>query len=75
MKFFQKIKYFSQKGIALTHVLLYTCLFPLFVLEQNKKKKEKKQIGHNCTQNPKNGLDKIIGTLSKLWTNKIVASM
>uniref|UniRef100_A0A8C5R973 LRAT domain-containing protein n=1 Tax=Leptobrachium leishanense TaxID=445787 RepID=A0A8C5R973_9ANUR len=36
---------------------------------------EKKQIGHNVTQNSKNGLDKIVGTLSKLWINKIVSSM
>ena len=74
-KFFQRIKYFSQKSIAVTHVLLYTCLFPLCVLEQNKKREEKKQIGHNVTQNSKNGLVKILGTLSKLWINKIVSSM
>ena len=30
------------KSIAVTHVLLYTCLFPLCVLEQNKKDRGKK---------------------------------
>ena len=50
-------------------------LFPLSALGQHKKAEEKSQILHNFTQNYKNRLDNIIGTLLKLWVNNFISSM
>ncbi len=66
MQFCQKMKPFSQKIVAVANVLVLTCLFFLFALEQPKKQK-KSQIWYNSTQNPKNALDKIIGTLNLIF--------
>ena len=45
---------------------VFTCLFLLFALEKHKKKS---QIWYHSTQNSKNGLDKIIGTLNLIFVN------
>ncbi len=46
-----------------THMFIYF----LFALEQHKKTEKKSQIWYNSTQNPKNALDKIIGTLNLIF--------
>ena len=56
---------FSQKIVAITNALVFTCLFILFALEKQKESEKKSQICYHSTHN-ENGLDKIIGTLSKL---------
>ncbi len=56
---------FSQKIVAAANVLVLTCLFIFCLHWNNTKKTEKKsQIWYNSTQNLKNALDKIIGTLN-----------
>ncbi len=57
---------FSQKIVAVANVLVLTFIF-LFALEQHKKIEKKSQIWYNSTQNPKNALDKIIGTLNLIF--------
>ena len=41
-------------------------MFIYFALEKHNKSEKKSHICYHCTQNSKNGLDKIIGTFSKL---------
>ena len=38
---FQKMHNFSQKSVAITNVLVYTCLVPLSALGQHKKRRGK----------------------------------
>ena len=78
--------HFSEKNIAIIHVLVFTCLFILFALEKHKKseggggeekkKKSKKKPNlksfHNDI-NSKNGLDKIIGTLNLIFGRSITS--
>ncbi len=58
---------FSQKIVAAANVLVLTFIYFLFALEQLKKKQKKSQIWYNSTQNLKNALDKIIGTLNLIF--------
>ena len=44
----------------------------LFALEKHKKSENKSQICFHSTQNSKNGLDKIIGTFSKLYFKHVM---
>ena len=67
LELFQKMHHFSQKSLAITNVLVYTCLFPLSALGQHTKAEEKSQIWHHFKQNSKLGLDKIIGTLNLIF--------
>ena len=60
---------FSQKIVAVVNVLVLTCSFLWFVLEQHKKTEEKSKIWYNPTQKPKNALAKIIGTLNLIFGN------
>ncbi len=58
----------NQKIVAVANGLVLTCLFLFFfALEQHKKTEKKSQIWYNSTQNPKNALDKIIGTLNLIF--------
>ena len=63
----QIMHHFSQKIVAMTNALVFTCLFLLFALEQHKKSEKKCQIWLDSTQNSKNGLDKMIGTLNLIF--------
>ena len=49
------------------NVLVFTCLFILFALEKLKNLRKKSQIWYHSTQNTKNGLEKIIGTLNLIF--------
>ena len=57
----------SPRKLLQLQMLRYSCLFILFALEKHKKSEEKKQICYHSTQNSKNGLDKIIGTLNLIF--------
>ena len=64
----QIMYHFSQKIVAMTNALVFTCLFFLCLHWNNTKKSEKKcQIWLDSTQNSKNGLDKMIGTLKLIF--------
>ncbi len=58
---------FSQKIVAAANILVLTCLFIFCLHWNNTKNREESQIWYNSTQNPKNALDKIIGTLNLIF--------
>ncbi len=61
-----KIQHLSHKIVPIANVLVFMCLLFLFALQQHKKNREEKSDLIKFHTELKNGLDKMIGTLSKL---------
>ena len=68
LHFCQIMHHFSQKKLAITNVLVFTCSY-LFCLhwKNTKNLRKKSQIWYHSTQNSKNGLHKTVGTLKLIF--------